>query len=610
MPDKLITSWLFPHTTGNTSFAKYRTKEQYKPEITYTYQTTNQGIPNLKSLLLKQDKQLYKVDTYDDGSLTQQFIDKNGNLQTLTLPQIDVYSEYIPNNQKYKDSYRLLTYNLRQKGFNNWANRLDDIAKSEGVGNALHLHNNMVSRVNELRKAKGSNWDDSDIAILLDAAGIPMKLAEILTLFDGGYGEGLNVKAPKFIRVPSNKAVNTLDNITNKIKPIRDYKIARVINSNLDNTVPVLSEMPYSKQLYMNYPSSNILEGMPKEYYDFAIKPYSNNSKLSKSEQLGIPKHIRKMDSPKIWNLIEPYKYYKESPWRKKELVSNFKKWYSNNNMLQDRNKILPRWYPFGNDLPTEMLQFAKDLPESTIKYSDNHINAYRNYLTDIYYNHERLSDLDIQKILNASEKAIVEKQTGLFKGKRVYHAADKIFDQFEWRNTGEHTLNMGGQGPANYFSSNGSIYGNKIQPYFINDVHKAVPGFAKDLYFQYKPTPSNLSTISYKDRKLITPGHYLYDAYQLRKNEIQQAIYATKESNTIYYGNDIPLQYFNGTSLEFALPRNTGIISLFPHPKTFRQNSDGTISLIRDWDDPRVNYKSGGKLISRKNELLKKHMK
>ena len=270
MPNPLM-YYLFPHTTGNTSFARYRSEEELKPELTYTYQTTNQGISNLKSPLLKQDKQLYKVDTYDDGSLTQQFIDKNGNLQTLTLPQIDVYSEYTPDNQKYKDSYRLLTYNLRQKGFNNWANRLDDIAKSEGVGNALHLHNNMASRVNELRKAKGSTWDDSDIATLTDLAGIPMKLAEILTIFDSGPSWE-NVSAPKFITTPIKKVNSAANSLTNKIPAVRNYKIAKTISGNLDNTVPKLipryqvrewklEQLPgYMLKSFMQQPSEKLIK--------------------------------------------------------------------------------------------------------------------------------------------------------------------------------------------------------------------------------------------------------------------------------------------------------------------------------------------------------------
>lgn len=49
--------------------------------------------------------------------------------------------------------------------------------------------------------------------------------------------------------------------------------------------------------------------------------------------------------------------------------------------------------------------------------------------------------------------------------------------------------------------------------------------------------------------------------------------------------------------SLEGMLHRNTGIKSLFPHPSTLQQNSNGTWRIVRNWSDPRVNFKFGGKL-------------
>lgn len=47
-------------------------------------------------------------------------------------------------------------------------------------------------------------------------------------------------------------------------------------------------------------------------------------------------------------------------------------------------------------------------------------------------------------------------------------------------------------------------------------------------------------------------------------------------------------------------LRRNTGIKSLFPHPQAF-VNQDGKILIDRNWTDPRINFKQGGRLIPRK---------
>jgi hypothetical protein len=49
-------------------------------------------------------------------------------------------------------------------------------------------------------------------------------------------------------------------------------------------------------------------------------------------------------------------------------------------------------------------------------------------------------------------------------KGKHVFHATNQnLFDHFDWRKTGTNTLNMGGQGPGNYFSAHGSRYGSQM---------------------------------------------------------------------------------------------------------------------------------------------------
>jgi hypothetical protein len=100
---------------------------------------------------------------------------------------------------------------------------------------------------------------------------------------------------------------------------------------------------------------------------------------------------------------------------------------------------------------------------------------------------------------------------------------------------------------------------------------------------------------------KTITSDNPIYNILQRRKNEIQTAINTTKESNTIYYGQDIPHKSFEAPALEFALPRNTGIKSLFPHPDAFRLNPEtNQYELIRSWNDSRLNYEKGGKLISK----------
>jgi hypothetical protein len=54
---------------------------------------------------------------------------------------------------------------------------------------------------------------------------------------------------------------------------------------------------------------------------------------------------------------------------------------------------------------------------------------------------------------------------------------------------------------------------------------------------------------------------------------------------------------YTSGVQTEFMVPRNTGIKSLYPHPSLFIKDANGKVTLNRNWDDIRVNYKQGGKM-------------
>lgn len=387
-----------------------------------------------------------------------------------------------------------------------------------------------------------------------------------------------------------------------RIPWIRNQFVANQIRNNVANTnLQIPNNINFGAKYITTTPYKYNIHGDNKSNIEWLqgtgqLQPKSQ-SNLTQLEQLGVPKDIRNMTSNKKWDLRKYYTRIERDP----QAISSFKEWFSNDGLPLDvkGNYEIPiKWDPFSNDLPDEMLQFIKSLPEPDVKYSDNYIRFYRNYLTNADYNHEILSDLDIQKILNASNTQLVKNQSGLMKGKHVFHATNQnLFDHFDWRKTGENTLNMGGQGPGNYFSAHGSAYGtNNFQPYLINNVDKILPGSVKQPYFRYTSTPNELSQIAKKDLKLITPDNPLYNTLQSRRNEIQNAINTTKESNTIYYGRDIPFRYFEAPLLEFALPRNTGIKSLFPHPETFIKNSDGSISLIRDWNDFRLNYKTGGK--------------
>ena len=48
----------------------------------------------------------------------------------------------------------------------------------------------------------------------------------------------------------------------------------------------------------------------------------------------------------------------------------------------------------------------------------------------------------------------------------------------------------------------------------------------------------------------------------------------------------------------EIVVPYSTRVKSLFPHPDSFIRNSDGTFSFKRDWNNSKLNFKQGGKVL------------
>jgi hypothetical protein len=96
-------------------------------------------------------------------------------------------------------------------------------------------------------------------------------------------------------------------------------------------------------------------------------------------------------------------------------------------------------------------------------------------------------------------------------------------------------------------------------------------------------------------------------DAYEFSKykNNIKKLVEDIKNinDNKLYIDNlsvkpGGTLSYPNRHVSEFALKRNTGIKSLFPHPSLLIRDNNGKLKIIRNWSDPRVNYKNGGFLF------------
>ena len=269
---------------------------------------------------------------------------------------------------------------------------------------------------------------------------------------------------------------------------------------------------------------------------------------------------------------------------------------------LRDWNKV-PISFNTGD--PNILKQYAGSLSEVDPRFlrSDGnqsfYIQQFRQYLADTYGPTKSLTDEELAKILTAEYKRLSEQQTGLAKGKILFHGSQSYPERFDWRMTGTSTGNMGYVGPANYFRNYPSYYGfqksrfggtdsNRFQPFLIDNVTSI-------------PLASNLVEKGILPH-YISPGSYGKEDYISKV--LNPAIEHAKESNILIV-DDISMYPQNFESLpisrefpllEFGITRNSGIKSLFPHPSTIVRNADGTFTVNRNWNDLRVNHKNGGK--------------
>ena len=210
-------------------------------------------------------------------------------------------------------------------------------------------------------------------------------------------------------------------------------------------------------------------------------------------------------------------------------------------------------------------------------------------------YDTKDLSDKDIAKLLTLQYNDLVQSQSGKLKGQVWWHSTPRYFDQFDFKShLGNNTGNMGYVGPANYFSHGKASYGNykdkwgysveaKAQPYLITNI-KSTP--TNKLLQDKKIIPQYISPSFYRDK----------DAYnEILKNLSTETPF--RDMAIIDNTSFKPSSMMGTNNVEIGIPRNTGIKSLYPHPSLFLENPDGSVSIIRNWDNPRVNYKHGGKL-------------
>lgn len=421
-----------------------------------------------------------------------------------------------------------------------------------------------------------------------------------------------------------------LDDVALKnITPYRNYKVTKEFGKLVDGTVLPNETILYQEPKTITFSPNKVTEG--KSYLRLVERP----SKLAEVERLGIPtslrnnktqvkdiddnttllrKHIN--EKGKIPEDIQPIPFTEEEIAKAiPEIAENMK--YSNRSYLADKNKKYLNAFPNeDNDLiisniKSYLNQFSDvEINPSFLKKDGNqshYIAMYRNYMYNMGYDTSNLSNEEIAKLLTLQYNNLTANQTGQMKGQLLWHSSPKIFDEFDWKaHVGDNFGNMGGAGPANYFSLiGGTSYGRAKNPFgefiFINDQPYLL---------------NNISSIPSRNvlvKKGIKPEYTSplhseeLNAYKARV--IDQALAKTKEGNMLVIDDFmIPVKGImdNNMQVEFALTRNSGIKSLYPHPSLFVRNLDGTVTVARNWNDLKVNYKQGGSIYTKeKNKQL-----
>ena len=331
-----------------------------------------------------------------------------------------------------------------------------------------------------------------------------------------------------------------------------------------------------------------------------------NPSKLTKAELEGLPKHertnvykpasktIEQLHTPVEWK-PSPNDYWDahtEMPFQhisRAEAVKGMEELG-----LSDYTAI--NMHDFVKTLPDEINPLFAPMKASDGSLRQNpFITFFRNGKIDAYPMSSVLSDNDIAKFLTYYDKQLLETSTGQLKDVMLWHASPKKFDTFDYTKfLGSTRGNTGYYGPGNYFSTHipidhfangrGGYNYQGIRPFRISGIEQTIPSdiVAGKPGFDIGFTPISKGIPDHKSGNI--------------------AIVGSNTSGAGYFFRPyVSSNFHNSTVQEVAVPRNTGIKTLFAHPSRFVRNADGSVSFTPvDWNDPRVDFKNGGKMVEK----------
>lgn len=476
-------------------------------------------------------------------------------------------------------------FNTRQEADDYISTNYNDPSFYQGELSELNVIGRKPRSVIEHIEQGAKNFEETfgvspkTAAGFIPVVGDAIDLADIGTdLYEGNYinagiGAGLFL-VPNIIEKPA-KALYR--GVRKAIKSARDYKIGRELSkvplSRSRTKAPVSTTISYT-------PSNKPAE---RARLDFLERGPTN---ISEAERVGIPRGERN-------NIDNSTTYGNVSP---EDIPTGFP---------SESPNVGPASYQFSEDLlrssksdyTTNLKEYIGSLPDTETTIDRLTIGDYRRYLNNNGIRSDELSDVEISKLLQQQYDDLVAQQSGKLKGSIMYHGSPVMFDRFDFSHTGDYTGNIGAVGPGNYFSTGRNRYGLKdiwsnigtrtqgnMQPYLITDIESTPISSIlaeKGLLPEYQSSASKEYIQELIDNRKLGNNIFIIDEHSV-----------SVPNTTVPLRDGMPVTPFEG-----MVARNTGIKSLFPHPSLLQKNNEGIWQMIRDWNDPRVNYSQGGVL-------------
>lgn len=359
----------------------------------------------------------------------------------------------------------------------------------------------------------------------------------------------------------------------------------------IEQTVPVSGNTSYK---FFEKPSTYFKDatyaGNPRTYAGKEVPTWQ----LPKGQRNQVT-NVRTLSQEYANNYISAKMNPRKPTWDYEDLMEN----YFRDNFADEFNKRLKEYVSYAR-----LKQISPHIDDSIVK-------GYRNYLNHLEFDAKDLSDEELRIILSKHFTDLSKGASGKMKDQIVWHSSPTWFDEFDYRHTGENMENSGAMGPGNYFSKEAAMYGRgkrleysgkypmgNTQPYVITDVMSTPSG--KDMQDK-----GLLPIIIQKYRGRDKYGQK-WDPDPEFDTKLKAQIDAVPSNDNKMYvlkGTDSGFDKLYQTPFgipggELMIRRNTGIKSLYPHPSRFVRDEDGFVHLIpTDWNDPRVNFKTGGKL-------------